>query len=115
MLNGELKELQKFGFNENTILGVPDPIEGILDKNSENRKLLQEKGISDFNSAKKVLLKNLDKVKAEYSKVLTEIVLPAGREVIAKRAEEKGQKQQGDLQPCRTHRTQGHGQDAAHS
>ena len=92
MLNGELKELQKFGFNEKTILGVPDPIEGILDKNSENRKLLQEKGISDFNSAKKVLLKNLDKVKAEYSKVLTEIVLPAGREVIAKRAEEKGQK-----------------------
>lgn len=92
MLNGELKELQKFGFNEETILGVPDPINGILEKNSENRKLLKEKGISDFDGAKKVLLKNIDNVKAQYSKMLTDIVLPAGREVVSKRAEEKGEK-----------------------
>ncbi|MBQ8634801.1 4-alpha-glucanotransferase [bacterium] len=90
LLKNELKDLEDFGFNQDTISGIIDPIKGIFDENSTERKFLSQRGIKDFNLIKEVIFfkqKEIDKV---YSNLIENIVLAAAKEVIEQRFQEQG-------------------------
>jgi 4-alpha-glucanotransferase len=91
MLSNQLKELQDVGINEEVIKGIPDPINGILEKDSSERKLLCDKGVWDFDKAKRIINENEDSIKKEYARILSDIVLVAGEQVIKERAETLGE------------------------
>ena len=90
LLDGELKDLRALGFNEQTISGVIDPVKGILSDEGINRQLLEQRGIKDFDEAANIILSKKDILKKEYSKILQDIVLQAGKEVITERSKSLG-------------------------
>lgn len=90
LLNNELSELRDININEETIKGIPDPMGGILLDDSDNRKLLEQRGIWDFDKAKRIINSNMHAVKREYSQILNKIVLPAGEEALKERYQKMG-------------------------
>ena len=85
LLDGTLEPLKKLGFNDETISGVIDPTRAIFDPNSNDRKIMEQRGVKDFDKAAEIYLKNKDEILAHYSKVIQDIVLTAGFEVIQER------------------------------
>lgn len=90
LLNGELSELKELGITEDAINGILDPIRGILEPQSNDRKLLRQSGVKDFEKAKDIVLSKKDAIEKEYAKILEDIILKAGEEVVIERAESLG-------------------------
>ena len=90
LLQNQLSELKECGITPESIKGVLDPIKGILDSNSKERYQLVQANAHDFLKAKKIILKNSSLIIEEYSKILKDIILKAGEEVITERAKKEG-------------------------
>ena len=90
LLNNELFELAKFNLNEETIKGVIDPIKGIFDENSLDRKFLIQNGVQDFDEIKEVILTKQNELDKVYSNVIEKIILEPACKVVEKRFKEQG-------------------------
>lgn len=97
MLNNQLKGLQQYSINSRTIQGVEDPIKGLFDDGNPDRdKLksnLRKTGMSEDQinytivKAREELIKAEPKIKTEYTKILSDIVLNAAKEVIQEKSD----------------------------
>lgn len=104
LLSDQLKELKQFNINEETIKGVKDPVDAILNPRNKSRaKLkanLKKSGLSDndinrsLKFARKVLYKQEPLIKKEYSKTLNDIVMKAAIETLQEQSTEKFSKEQ---------------------
>lgn len=100
LLNGPLAELRKCGITEEKIIGIKDPIEAILNPDSNHRQQLAAKGGIDFNWAKWYVDSHRGEIEAAYSKTMTDIVLKAAEQAVKERAQVQGK----ELSPSELHK-----------
>lgn len=89
LLNNNLSELKNYNLNEVTICGIIDPIKGIFDENSTDRAFLSQKGVSDFDKIKEIIINKKDEIYDIYSAIIEKIVLAAAYEITKERLEAK--------------------------
>lgn len=85
LLGNQLSQLDKYNLNSDTIVGVIDPIKGIFDENSLDRKFLMQNGVRDFDKIQEIFLSKKDEVEKVYSNVIEKIILSAAKEVVLER------------------------------
>lgn len=101
LLKTDLKELQELGFNEASIKGILDPVGVINGANTpkenwdstlkKNVEILNERGITDFETAKNILDSKKDKIINDYSQIIDTILLPACEEVVIDQSKRNGE------------------------
>lgn len=90
ILENHLSELSEYNLTPETILGVIDPIGGIFDENSLDRKSLVENGVFGFEKIQEIFLSKRHIIDEIYSSVVEKIILASANEVIIERNIENG-------------------------
>ncbi|MBQ4647235.1 MAG: 4-alpha-glucanotransferase [Candidatus Gastranaerophilales bacterium] len=90
ILNNYLPELEQYNLTQKTIIGVIDPIGGIFDENSLDRKSLIQNGVFGFDKIQEIFLSKKEIIDEVYSSVVEKIILDSAREVIVERNEQNG-------------------------
>lgn len=85
ILENHLQELAKYNLTQETIKGVIDPISGIFNENSLDRKSLIQNGVFEFDEIQKIFLSKKDIIDKIYSNVIEKIILTPAKEVIIER------------------------------
>lgn len=101
LLQTDLKELVVLGFNTETIKGIIDPLGAIYgaakpenertDTEKQDIENLKNRGITDFEGAKKIVELKQDAVLNAYSKIIDKILLAACKEIATEQAQRRGE------------------------
>lgn len=90
ILQNYLAELAQYNLTPETIIGVIDPIGGIFDKDSIDRKFLIQNGVKDFDKIQEIFLSKRDIIDEIYSNVIEKIILASAKEALQERNLENG-------------------------
>ena len=90
ILENHLQELSEFNLTPDAIKGIADPVNGIFNESSPDRKFLIQNGVHDFEKIQEIFLSKKDVIDEIYSNIVEKILLASAKEVIKERNIQNG-------------------------